>query len=53
MSNVEANAQLLQVTYDYTFAAMLRKPFSIFAGVLFVFAAAWGIGNLDMGIGRK
>lgn len=42
-----------QVTYDYPFSAILRKPLTIFAGVLSVFVAAWVIGNIDVGIKRR
>lgn len=42
-----------QVTYDYPFVASLRKPFTIFAGVLSIFVAAWAIGRLDTSIGKR
>lgn len=44
----------LVITYDYSIASMMRKPFVFFTGFLSMFAAAWVIGSLDMGIkGRK
>ena len=43
----------LIVTYDYPFLAGLRKPFTIFASVLTLFIAAWGIGSLDISIRAK
>ncbi|KAI9769042.1 MAG: dolichyl-diphosphooligosaccharide--protein glycosyltransferase subunit 1 [Geoglossum umbratile] len=43
----------LIVTYDYPFTAGLRKPFAIFVGVMTVFIAAWGVGQLDTSIGRR
>jgi oligosaccharyltransferase complex subunit alpha (ribophorin I) len=42
------------VTYDYPLLAGLRKPLVIFLSFLSLFAAAWAIGSLDVGIkGRK
>nr|POE93300.1 dolichyl-diphosphooligosaccharide--protein glycosyltransferase subunit 1 [Quercus suber] len=43
----------LIVTYDYASSARFRKPLTIFAGLLSVFAVSWVIGNLDVSIGRK
>lgn len=43
----------LVVTYDYPFSARFRKPLTIFAGLLLVFAVSWVVGNLDVSIGRK
>lgn len=43
----------LVVTYDYTTAAALRKPFIFFAGLTVVFVASWIIGNLDVSIGKR
>ena len=40
------------VTYDYPLLAAFRKPLTIFAGVLTVFLAAWGIGSLDVSISK-
>ena len=48
----ESRNEELIVTYDYPFAAAFTKPISIFAGVLAVFVAAWGIGQLDVSIGK-
>lgn len=42
---------LPQVTYDYPISAGLRKPITIFVGVLAVFITAWVIGRLDVSIG--
>ncbi|KAL9126466.1 MAG: hypothetical protein Q9217_004487 [Psora testacea] len=36
------------VTYDYPLTAAFRKPIIIFAGIMAVFATAWGIGSLDV-----
>ena len=41
------------VTYDYPFSARLRKPLTIFAGVLVIFGVSWVVGNLDVTIGKK
>lgn len=41
------------VTYDYPFSARLRKPLTIFAGVMFIFGVSWVVGNLDVRIGKK
>lgn len=46
----EARDQDVIVTYDYSFADSLRKPFTIFAGVFLVFVGAWGVGQLDVSI---
>ncbi|KAF4632581.1 hypothetical protein G7Y89_g5535 [Cudoniella acicularis] len=43
----------LIVTYDYPFFAILRKPLVIFVTFLGLFAAAWGIGSLDVSIRGK
>lgn len=43
----------LVVTYDYPFAAGLRKPLVIFGSVLTVFVAAWVVGSVDVGITGK
>lgn len=42
----------LIVTYDYPVLAAYRKPLMIFAGVFSVFLAAWGVGQVDIGIGK-
>ena len=41
------------VTYDYPFSARLRKPLTIFAGLLLIFGVSWVVGNLDVSIGKK
>lgn len=38
------------VTYDYPFMAGLRKPMAIFGAVLSLFATAWVLGSLNLGI---
>jgi oligosaccharyltransferase complex subunit alpha (ribophorin I) len=44
----------LIVTYDYPFAAGLRKPIVIFVSMFSLFVAAWAVGSLDVAIrGRK
>ena len=49
----EARDQPVIVTYEYPFTASFRKPLTIFAGVLSVFATAWALGSVDVSIGRK
>ncbi|KAI4104013.1 MAG: hypothetical protein L6R37_003495 [Teloschistes peruensis] len=49
----EARDKTLIVTYDYPFSAAFRKPITIFLGVAAVFATAWGIGRLDVSIGKQ
>jgi oligosaccharyltransferase complex subunit alpha (ribophorin I) len=41
------------VTYDYPLLAGLRKPLVIFLSFLSLFATAWAIGSLDVGIKGK
>ncbi|OLN88823.1 Dolichyl-diphosphooligosaccharide-protein glycosyltransferase subunit 1 [Colletotrichum chlorophyti] len=41
------------VTYDYSTAAALRKPFVIFGSAIFVFVAAWVVGGLNPGFSSK
>jgi oligosaccharyltransferase complex subunit alpha (ribophorin I) len=41
------------VTYEYPLLAGLRKPLVIFLGFLSLFAAAWAVGSLDVGIHGK
>lgn len=48
----ESRDQDLIVTYDYPFWASFRKPMTIVAGVLSVFMAAWGVGQVDTSIGK-
>lgn len=43
----------LQIAYDYSLLDALRKPFTITAGLLSVFAAAWAIGNVDVSIKKR
>lgn len=42
-----------QVTYDHTFMDALRKPLTIFAGLVSVFFAAWALGNIDVSIKKR
>ena len=53
-SNVidEARDQTVIVTYNYNVASALRKPLTVFAGILAVFGTAWLVGNVDVSIGR-
>ena len=48
----ESRDKYLIVSYDYPFMAAYRKPLTIFAGIMAVFATAWGIGRLDVSIAR-
>jgi oligosaccharyltransferase complex subunit alpha (ribophorin I) len=41
------------VTYEYTTAAALRKPLSVFAGFVVVFVLAWAVGQVDTSIGKR
>jgi oligosaccharyltransferase complex subunit alpha (ribophorin I) len=41
------------ITYEYTTAAALRKPLSIFAGFIAVFGLVWAVGRVDTSIGRR
>jgi oligosaccharyltransferase complex subunit alpha (ribophorin I) len=43
----------LIVTYDYPLLAGLRKPLVIFVTVSGLFAAAWAIGSINVGIKGK
>ncbi|KAI4151765.1 MAG: hypothetical protein L6R39_001954 [Caloplaca ligustica] len=49
----ETRDKPLIVTYDYPFSAAFRKPITIFLGVMAVFITAWGIGRLDVSIGKQ
>ncbi|RMZ91563.1 hypothetical protein DV736_g1211, partial [Chaetothyriales sp. CBS 134916] len=49
----EARDAEIVVTYQYTFAAALRKPLTIVAGMVGVFVVAYAIGSLDTSIGKK
>ncbi|KAI9730641.1 MAG: dolichyl-diphosphooligosaccharide--protein glycosyltransferase subunit 1 [Claussenomyces sp. TS43310] len=46
----EMRGSELYVTYDYPFAASLRKPLAIFGLVMALFAAAYTVGKLDVQI---
>lgn len=46
-------ALMMQITYDYSFRDALRKPLTITAGVLSIFAAAWAIGSIDVSIKKR
>jgi oligosaccharyltransferase complex subunit alpha (ribophorin I) len=43
----------LQVTYNYSLAAALRKPLTIFTSLLGVFSVAWLLGQIDVSISAK
>ena len=49
----DSREKSLIVTYDYPFSAGFRKPVTIFLGIMAVFATAWGVGKLDVSIGKK
>lgn len=49
----EARDASLVVTYDYPFLAAFRKPVSIFLGIFSVFVAVWGVGRIDVSIGKQ
>ncbi|OOQ82105.1 oligosaccharyl transferase subunit [Penicillium brasilianum] len=49
----EARDAQLVVTYDHTLVDALRKPLTIFAGLLTVFVGIWFIGNLDVSIKKR
>ncbi|KAJ5896070.1 Ribophorin I [Penicillium subrubescens] len=49
----EARDAQLMVTYDHTLMDALRKPLTIFAGLLTVFVGIWFIGNLDVSIKKR
>ena len=49
----EARDAELLVTYQYTLASALRKPLSIIAGLMGVFAVAYAVGSIDTSIGKK
>ena len=42
----------LQVTYTYPLTSALRKPLTIFLGIMSVFVTAWGINMIDTSIGK-
>ncbi|KUM57916.1 hypothetical protein ACN42_g9258 [Penicillium freii] len=49
----EARDSKFVVTYDYSMVDALRKPLTVFAGLLTVFVAAWGIGKIDVSIKKR
>lgn len=49
----ESRDASLIVTYDLPYLARLRKPVTIFAGMLAVFGTAWIIARVDTSIGKK
>lgn len=44
---------MTQVTYDYTLMDALRKPLTLFGGLLSVFIALWAISNIDVSIKKR
>lgn len=40
------------MTYEYPLSAAFRKPITIFLGIMTVFMTAWGVGKLDVSIGK-
>ncbi|KAJ5101524.1 hypothetical protein NUU61_003746 [Penicillium alfredii] len=49
----EARDSELVITYEYSTWDALRKPITIFAGVLSAFFAAWAIGKIDVSIKQR
>ncbi|KAI3128805.1 hypothetical protein DTO027I6_629 [Penicillium roqueforti] len=49
----EARDSKFVVTYDHSMVDALRKPLTIFAGLLTVFVAAWGVGKIDISIKKR
>ncbi|EXJ89336.1 oligosaccharyl transferase complex subunit OST4 [Capronia epimyces CBS 606.96] len=49
----EARDVTILVTYQYSFLAGLRKPFTVFAGVAVVFVVAFLVGRVDTSIGKR
>ncbi|CAG8089203.1 unnamed protein product [Penicillium salamii] len=49
----EARDATIVVTYDHTMFDALRKPFTLFAGMVTVFVAAWGVGKIDISIKKR
>ncbi|KAJ5894481.1 hypothetical protein N7495_006172 [Penicillium taxi] len=49
----EARDAQIVVTYDHSFIDALRKPLTIFGGLLTVFVATWFIGNIDVSIKKR
>lgn len=44
---------IAKVTYTYPFAAGLRKPLIIAAGLFSIFVGVWFIGSLDVSIKKR
>ncbi|KAF7717630.1 Uncharacterized protein PECH_002994 [Penicillium ucsense] len=49
----EARDSQLIVTYEHTLMDALRKPLTIFGGLLAVFVGIWSVGNLDVSIKKR
>lgn len=49
----EQHHKELVVSYHLDRAEALRKPLVMFAALLVAFAFSWGVGKLDLGIGKK
>ncbi|KAI2787375.1 hypothetical protein POX_f07739 [Penicillium oxalicum] len=49
----EARDSQLLVVYDHTITDALRKPLTIFAGLLTVFVGIWAVGKLDVSIKKR
>ncbi|CAL5874951.1 uncharacterized protein PFLUO_LOCUS9254 [Penicillium psychrofluorescens] len=49
----EARNSQLVITYEHSLVDSLRKPATMFAGVLSVFVAAWLIGKIDISIKKR
>ena len=45
--------QVVTVVYDYPTTAALRKPVTVFVGVMAVFVAAYTVGKMDVRIAAK
>lgn len=43
----------LIVSYDYSFAASIRKPLIVFASMILVFVSAWVIGGVEVKFSSK
>ena len=49
----ELREKKVVVTYDYSLTAMIRKPVTILAGFVAVFASSYILSLLDVSIGKK
>ena len=49
----QSRADDIVITYDYQTSAALRKPLTIFTGILSVFLTAWLVGKVDISIAAK